>query len=72
VKTQLDKNMANLIISVLKNTRYRFDKLQDEKELVIVEERTKKNGKKIPCIYRNGMTQGSPLSPIIATTVLEC
>jgi hypothetical protein len=72
VKTQLDKNMSNLIISVLKNTRYRFDKLLEEKELAIVEERVKKNGKKVPCIYRNGMTQGSPLSPIIATTVLEC
>jgi hypothetical protein len=63
--------MANLVIAVLKNTRYRFKELMEEKELVEVEK--KMRGKKeIPVIYRNGMTQGSPLSPIISTTVLEC
>jgi hypothetical protein len=63
--------MANLVIAVLKNTRYRFKELLDEKELVEIEKR-KKGDKEIPLIYRNGMTQGSPLSPIISTTVLEC
>jgi hypothetical protein len=71
IKTQLDKNMANLVITVLKNTRYRFKELLEEKELVEIEKR-KKGNKEIPLIYRNGMTQGSPLSPIISTTVLEC
>jgi hypothetical protein len=70
-------------MSVLKNIRYRFEKpeegkkldlqsiLKDDKELQYRYMGYTNGGTKKPNIYRNGMPQGSPLSPVLATIALE-
>jgi hypothetical protein len=75
--------MGLLVMCVLKNIRYRFDKpkegeksnlkeiLRDDKELRYMGERKSKGGVEKALIYRNGMPQGSPLSPILSTVALE-
>lgn len=75
--------MGLLVMSILKNIRYRFEKpkkgetinlsevLKDEKELKFKHMGYSKGGKKKPVIYRDGMPQGSPLSPVLATVALE-
>jgi len=75
--------MGLLVMSVLKNIRYRFEKpeegkkldlkklLAGDKELRYMELRKSKGNVEKPLIYRNGMPQGSPLSPVLATVALE-
>lgn len=70
-------------MSILKNIRYRFEKpeegekldlkslLKDEKELKFKHYGYSKGKVKKPVIYRDGMPQGSPLSPVLATVALE-
>lgn len=74
--------MGHLVMTILKNIRYRFDTKKGEK---LDLERTLKEEKELrfkymgyskgkvnkPVVYRNGMPQGSPLSPILATVALE-
>jgi len=79
----LGKEMGLLVMSILKNIRYRFEKpeegkkldlmnlLKDEKELKYKHMGYTKGKKKKPVIYRDGMPQGSPLSPVLATVALE-
>jgi hypothetical protein len=83
ISERLGKDMGLLIMSVLKNIRYRFEKpkegekldlknlLVGDKELKYIEMRKSKGNVKKPLIYRNGMPQGSPLSPVLATVALE-
>jgi len=56
---------------IIDNTRYVFEELKPETELHIVNDYTHHKYKnKIP-IYRTGVPQGLPLSPVAATMALE-
>jgi hypothetical protein len=75
--------MGLLVMSILKNIRYRFEKpkkgekldlreiLKDEKELKYRRMDYTKGKVKKPLVYRDGMPQGSPLSPVLSTIALE-
>lgn len=57
---------------ILKNIRYQFKKLEEDHDQELIKMYDLKRNKKIvPKIYRDGMPQGSPLSPILATLALE-
>jgi hypothetical protein len=83
ISERLGKDMGLLVMSILKNIRYRFEKpedgskpdlsnlLKDEKELKYKHMGYTKGKVKKPVIYRDGMPQGSPLSPVLATVALE-
>jgi hypothetical protein len=64
--------LANCIKHIMDNTRYIYDKLRVETELIKVDLkhwRDKKGNK--DSIYRSGVPQGLPLSPLAATIALE-
>ena len=87
------KLLCNLTLSLIRNVRYIFDKLEKESELVIMPklelpkehnlnkaelanrreaiERSQNFTKKLPIILRNGVPQGLPISPLLATLALE-
>jgi hypothetical protein len=82
ISERLGPEMGKLIMTILKNIRYRFDipkgtnsnlkeVLQDEEELTYKYEGYSKGKTKKPVLYRKGMPQGSPLSPVLATVSLE-
>lgn len=57
---------------ILKNIRYQFKELKDEDDPELTKMYDVKVGKKpVPKLYRDGVPQGSPLSPILATLALE-
>jgi hypothetical protein len=64
--------LANCIKHVMDNTRYIYDKLRVETELIKVDyKHWKDKTKKKDSIYRSGVPQGLPLSPLAATIALE-
>lgn len=82
ISERLGQETGLLVMSILKNIRYRFDKtkgeslnleelLKDEKELKFRHMGYSRGGQRKPVIYRDGMPQGSPLSPVLATVALE-
>lgn len=63
--------LGNCVRHIIDNTRYTFDELRPETELHTINDYTHhKYKKKIP-IYRTGVPQGLPLSPVAATMALE-
>jgi hypothetical protein len=84
-----------LVLSILREVRYIFDELKEEKELSIMDplnipprqrellpaweiaakqkaiESSQNFTKKKPVIMRNGVPQGLPISPLLATLALE-
>lgn len=85
--------LCNLALSLIRNVRYIFNKLEKESELVIMPklefpkehnlnkaeisnrreaiEKSQNFTKKLPIILRNGVPQGLPISPLLATLALE-
>lgn len=61
--------LAEWVNYVYDGIRYKFDRpienLPEEAEIEV------ENGKGIPQINRNGLTQGLSISPILATSVME-
>jgi len=67
---RISPELAKMVITMLKNTNYRFKKIEEEHELKIIDYET--HGKhELPVIMRLGSPQGSPMSPITSTLVLE-
>jgi hypothetical protein len=62
--------LANCVRNVVDYTRYTFEELRIETELIEVDYRHWK-AKNKQSIYRSGMPQGLPLSPLAATIALE-
>jgi len=62
--------LANCVRNVVDYTRYTFEELRVETELIEVDYRHWK-AKNKRSIYRSGMPQGLPLSPLAATIALE-
>jgi len=62
--------LRNCVRHIIDNTRYVFEELKTETELIRVDYRHWKNKNKL-CIYRRGVPQGLPLSPLAATMALE-
>jgi len=70
INNNIDPDLAKLVITVLKHCNYEFKEIQDEWELKIIDE--EQHGKNLlPVIMRLGTPQGSPMSPILSTLVLE-
>lgn len=64
--------LANCVKHIMDNTRYIYDRLRVETELIKVDLkhwRDRKGNK--DSIYRSGVPQGLPLSPLAATIALE-
>jgi hypothetical protein len=64
------KLLANCIRNIVDFTRYTFGELLQESELIKVDYKHWK-AKNKQAIYRSGMPQGLPLSPLAATIALE-
>jgi len=62
--------LRNCLRHIIDNTRYAFEELKPETELIQVDYKHWKNKNKL-CIYRRGVPQGLPLSPLAATMALE-
>lgn len=63
--------LGNCVRHIIDNTRYVFEELRPETELHRINDYTHhKYRSKIP-IYRTGVPQGLPLSPVAATIALE-
>jgi len=62
--------LANCVRNVVDYTRYTFEELLQETELIKVDYKHWK-AKNKQSIYRSGMPQGLPLSPLAATIALE-
>lgn len=67
--------LSNCIRHIMDNTRYIYDNLKVETELIRVDTKfwkaKRKNGTYKDSIYRSGVPQGLPLSPLAATIALE-
>lgn len=63
---QRDEVLANLILKVLTNVRYTWDKLEDEAELKLSVDK-----KGVEHILRQGLPQGLSLSPLLCTLAVE-
>lgn len=64
------KLLANCVRNIVDFTRYTFGELLQESELIKVDYKHWK-AKNKQAIYRSGMPQGLPLSPLAATIALE-
>lgn len=70
IHNNIDTDLARLIITVLKNVSYQFKDIEEEYELKIID--YEQHGKReLPVVMRLGTPQGSPMSPILSTLVLE-
>jgi len=63
--------LGNCVRHIIDNTRYVFEELKPETELHRINDYTHHKYKKAIPIYRTGVPQGLPLSPVAATMALE-
>lgn len=68
---EINKKIRSVVLSGLWKTNYKYKRLEAEKELKYQFDVSLNGRPKKPYLYRSGLPQGLPISPVLSTMALE-